>query len=125
MRLKNNIFSSFSVNDLPKAKDFYGNLLGLKISENDMGLLEIKNGDARVLIYPKPNHHPADFTVLNIPVEDIDKAVDELNGKGVKFEQYDGEIQTDEKGISRSRKGGPNVAWFKDPAGNILSVLQE
>ena len=76
------------------------------------------------MVYPKPNHEPATFTVLNFPVDDVEKAVDELTAKGVVFEQYEGEIKTDEKGISRDN-GGPTIAWFKDPAGNILSVLQE
>ena len=115
-------FSSFSVNDLQKAKDFYARTLGLKVKESEMGL-EIHPGDTDVFIYPKPNHTPASFTVLNFLVEDIDQAVDELQQKGVRFEQYDGEIKTNEKGIHRN--GGPTIAWFKDPAGNILSVLEK
>jgi catechol 2,3-dioxygenase-like lactoylglutathione lyase family enzyme len=117
-----NAFSSFSVNDLKKAKDFYGQTLGLKVNESEMGL-EIHPGDTDVFIYPKPNHTPASFTVLNFLVDDINKAVDELNKKGVRFERYEGEIKTDEKGIHRN--GGPSIAWFKDPAGNILSVLEK
>ena len=117
-----NAFSSFSVNDLKKAKDFYGQTLGLKVNESEMGL-EIHPGDTDVFIYHKPNHAPASFTVLNFMVDDIDKAVDELNKKGVRFEHYEGEIKTDEKGIHRN--GGPSIAWFKDPAGNILSVLEK
>lgn len=117
-----NAFSSFSVNDLKKASDFYGQTLGLKVSESEMGL-EIHPGDTDVFIYPKPNHTPATFTVLNFLVDDIDKAVDELNQKGVTFESYDGEIKTNEKGIHRN--GGPSIAWFKDPAGNILSVVEK
>lgn len=123
----NKAFSSFSVNDLEKAKEFYGGILGLKANDGPMGLLELHlaNGH-RILIYPKPNHQPATFTVLNFPVKDIDQAVDELTKRGVTFEQYEGEIQTDHKGISRSDSSdkGPNIAWFKDPAGNILSVLE-
>jgi len=115
-------FSSFSVNNLQKAKQFYADTLGLKVKESEMGL-EIHPGDTDVFIYPKPNHTPASFTVLNFLVDDIDKAVDELNGKGVRFEQYEGEIKTNEKGIHRN--GGPSIAWFKDPAGNILSVLEK
>jgi len=115
-------FSSFSVNDLKKAKDFYAQTLGLKVNESEMGL-EIHPGDTDVFIYPKPNHKPASFTVLNFLVDDIDKAVDELHKNGVRFEQYDGEIKTNEKGIHRN--GGPTIAWFKDPAGNILSVLEK
>ena len=117
-----NAFSSFSVNDLKEAKDFYAQTLGLKVNESEMGL-EIHPGDTDVFIYPKPNHTPASFTVLNFLVDDIDKAVDELQQKGVRFEQYDGEIKTNEKGIHRN--GGPTIAWFKDPAGNILSVLEK
>ena len=115
-------FSSFSVNDLEEAKNFYAQTLGLKVKESEMGL-EIHPGDTDVFIYPKPNHTPANFTVLNFLVDDIDKAVDELKKNGVRFEQYDGEIKTNEKGIHRN--GGPSIAWFKDPAGNILSVLEK
>ena len=115
-------FSSFSVNDLQRAKQFYSQTLGLKVNESEMGL-EIHPGDTDVFIYPKPSHTPASFTVLNFLVDDIDKAVDELNQKGVRFEQYDGEIKTNEKGIHHD--GGPSIAWFKDPAGNILSVLEK
>jgi catechol 2,3-dioxygenase-like lactoylglutathione lyase family enzyme len=115
-------FSSFSVNDLKEAKDFYAQTLGLKVKESEMGL-EIYPGDTDVFIYPKPNHTPASFTVLNFLVDDIDQAVDELKNHGVRFEQYDGEIKTNEKGIHRN--GGPSIAWFKDPAGNILSVLEK
>jgi len=117
-----NAFSSFSVNDLPRARDFYAQTLGLKVSESEMGL-EIHPGDTDVFIYPKPNHTPATFTVLNFLVDDIDKAVDELQQKGVHFEHYEGEIKTNEKGIHRN--GGPSIAWFKDPAGNILSVVEK
>jgi predicted enzyme related to lactoylglutathione lyase len=117
-----NAFSSFSVNDLKQAKDFYAQTLGLKVKESEMGL-EIHPGDTDVFIYPKPNHTPAGFTVLNFLVDDIDKAVDELKKNGVSFEQYDGEIKTNEKGIHHN--GGPSIAWFKDPAGNILSVLEK
>jgi predicted enzyme related to lactoylglutathione lyase len=116
-------FSSFSVNDLPKAKEFYGQTLGLEVSEMPEGLqLKIAGGGV-VFIYPKPNHAPATFTVLNFPVGDIEAAVDELTKHGVRLESYEGDIQTDEKGIHRGKEG-PMIAWFKDPAGNILSVLQ-
>jgi catechol 2,3-dioxygenase-like lactoylglutathione lyase family enzyme len=118
----NKAFSSFSVNDLEKAKEFYGRTLGLKVSESPEGL-ELHPGDTDVFIYPKPNHQPASFTVLNFLVDDIDTAVAELAKTGVRFEQYEGEIKTDEKGIHRD--GGPSIAWFKDPAGNILSVLEK
>ena len=119
-------FSGFSVNDLQKAKQFYGEVLGLEISES-MGLeLHIAGGN-KIFIYPKPNHTPATFTILNFMVEDVDKAVDELTKKGVVFEKYEGQIETDEKGIHRSKhpNEGPTIAWFKDPAGNILSVLEQ
>ncbi len=116
-------FSSFSVNDLQKAKEFYGKMLGVEVKDNPMGLIELHiSGSNNILVYPKPNHEPATFTVLNFPVDDIDKAVDELTAKGIVFEQYS-ELKTDEKGISRD-PNGPKIAWFKDPAGNILSVLQ-
>lgn len=115
-------FSGFSVDDLAKAKDFYGNTLGLVVSETN-GLLELRLGsDATVMIYPKENHVPATFTILNFPVPDVDRAVDELTQRGVRFEIYDQPgLKTDEKGVMRDL--GPTIAWFKDPAGNILSVL--
>lgn len=116
-------FSSFSVDDLHEAKRFYGDLLGLHVADNPMGLIELHFGDDnKTLIYPKSEHQPATFTVLNFPVEDIEKTIDELSGKGIKFEQYD-YLQTDARGISRN-PGGPKVAWFKDPAGNILAILE-
>ncbi len=119
-----NAFSGFSVNDIPKAKEFYGRTLGLKVSESN-GLLTLHlAGGNNVLIYPKPNHTPATFTVLNFPVDDVDQAVDELTKRGVRFEIYDlPEIKTDKKGIMRGN--GPTIAWFKDPAGNILSVIEQ
>lgn len=116
-------FSSYSVNDLAKAESFYRDILGLNVKRDPMGILEVKaGGGLRVMIYPKEDHQAASFTVLNFLVDDVDKTVDELIAKGVKFEQYEGEIKTDKKGISRD-SGGPEIAWFKDPAGNILSVL--
>ena len=117
----NKAFSSFSVDDLQAAKQFYGSTLGLKVKESKEGL-ELHPGETDVFIYPKPNHTPATFTVLNFLVDDIDTAVDELKQKGVRFEHYEGEIKTNEKGIHRD--GGPSIAWFKDPSGNILSVLE-
>lgn len=120
------VFSGFSVNDIQLAKDFYSDVLGFSVTDNPMGILELEIPDCNsIILYPKPDHLPAVFTVLNIPVQDIDDAVDFLRKKGVQFEQYDGEIATDEKGICRSYGKGPNIAWFKDPAGNILSILQE
>ena len=115
-------FSSFSANDLDQAKAFYGKKLGLEVSQTPEGLDVRLAGGGQVFIYPKPNHEPASFTVLNFIVEDIDQAVDRLTSLGVRFEQYEGEIKTDEKGIHRN--AGPKIAWFKDPAGNILSVLE-
>ena len=133
---KTRAFSGFSVDDLQKAKDFYGRTLGLEVSE-DTGMsimtLHLATG-ARVIVYPKgPGHTPATFTILNFPVDDIDKAVAELSARGIRFEKYEGALSTDEKGIFRggapggsgSPADGPAIAWFKDPAGNILSVLQE
>ena len=118
-------FSSFSADDLQKAKEFYGHTLGLEVSATPEGLDLRLAGGGQLFIYPKPNHEPASFTVLNFSVDDIDQAVDHLNTLGVRFERYEGEIKTDEKGIHRSGGRGPNIAWFKDPAGNILSVLQD
>ena len=117
-------FSSFSVNDLKQAKDFYGNTLGLQVSELPEGLdIRSPNG-LHVFIYPKPNHTPATFTVLNFAVRDIEEAVDELNSLGIKLEKYDqAEIRTDDRGIMRGP--GPQIAWFKDPAGNVLSAVEE
>jgi predicted enzyme related to lactoylglutathione lyase len=116
-------FSGFSVDDVAKAKQFYGETLGLDVSEAN-GLLTLNiAGDRGTLIYPKPDHTPASFTVLNFPVDDVEAAVDELTGRGVRFERYEGtDIETDAKGVFRG--GGPLIAWFKDPAGNVLSVIQ-
>jgi catechol 2,3-dioxygenase-like lactoylglutathione lyase family enzyme len=116
-------FSGFSVDDLPKAKGFYGETLGLRLSE-EHGLLHLHTGGGDILVYPKADHTPASFTVLNFPVEDIAAAVDQLAERGVRFERYDAmAADTDDRGIFRG--GGPYIAWFKDPAGNILSVLQD
>lgn len=117
-------FSSFSVNDLEQAKEFYGETLGLKLIEHEEGLeLKLAGGNT-VFLYPKQNHTPASFTVLNFPVKDIDTAVDEITTLGLSLEKYDlPDIKTDKKGIMRGN--GPQIAWFKDPAGNILSVVQE
>jgi catechol 2,3-dioxygenase-like lactoylglutathione lyase family enzyme len=115
-------FSGFAVDDLSKARGFYGETLGLKTSE-EHGLMTLHlAGDRNTLVYPKPDHTPADYTILNFPVEDIDAAVAELTARGVRFERYSG-LEQDEKGVFRG--GGPYIAWFKDPAGNVLSVLQE
>jgi catechol 2,3-dioxygenase-like lactoylglutathione lyase family enzyme len=116
-------FASFATNDISKARAFYAETLGLEVKE-DHGMLTLRGPDGNwVLIYPKPVHHPAEHTVLNFVVPNIDAAVDELAARGVRFEYYDeGMIKTDAKGIAR---GNPQVAWFRDPAGNILSVLTE
>ena len=119
-------YSGFSVDDSQKAKKFYGKLLGLNIeADPEMeGILTLKlAGGNSIIIYTKENHEPATFTILNFPVRDIEQAVDDLVKRGIIFEQYGGNIKTDKKGIFRG--GGPLIAWFKDPAGNILSILQE
>jgi catechol 2,3-dioxygenase-like lactoylglutathione lyase family enzyme len=116
-------FSGFSVNDAKKARDFYGRTLGLEVSESNGSLQLHLAGGNDVFIYSKPDHSPATFTVLNFPVDDVDKAVDELGTRGVRFEKYDRPgLKTDERGIMRGE--GPTIAWFKDPAGNILSVIE-
>ena len=116
--------SGFSVNDLQKAKEFYGGTLGLEVSENSMGILTLHIADGgEIIIYPKPNHVPATFTILNFPVPDVEAVVDKLIEQGIIFEQYDGPLKTNEKGIMSGN--GPDIAWFKDPAGNILSILQK
>jgi catechol 2,3-dioxygenase-like lactoylglutathione lyase family enzyme len=115
-------FSGFAVDDLAKARQFYGDTLGIDTSEQ-YGLMTLHLAGGRdTLVYPKADHTPATYTILNFPVDDIDKAVDELTARGVQLERYDGTAQ-DQKRISRGE--GPYIAWFKDPAGNILSVLQE
>jgi catechol 2,3-dioxygenase-like lactoylglutathione lyase family enzyme len=115
-------FSGFAVDDVARARDFYGGTLGIRTSE-EHGLMTLHlAGDRPTLVYPKPGHTPADYTILNFPVDDIDAAVEELTRRGVVFERYDGFPQ-DEKGVMRGE--GPPIAWFRDPAGNVLSVLQE
>ncbi len=116
-------FSGFAVDDMAKARDFYERTLDLRVSdEQDMLVLHLAGG-RDTLIYPKADHTPATYTILNFPVEDIDEAVDELASRGVRFERYDG-FEQDEKGIARANGGGPSIAWFTDPSGNILSVLE-
>ena len=117
-------FSGFAVPDIEKAKKFYGETLGLDVS-HEHGLLSLHlTGGNNVLIYPKPNHVPATFTILNFPVNDVEAAVEHLKRRGVRFEIYDlPDIKTDEKGIMRGN--GPTIAWFKDPAGNILSIVEQ
>src|SRR5436190_14100442 len=115
-------FSGFAVDDVSKAREFYSETLGLRTSEEN-GLLTLHlAGDRDTLVYPKPGHTPASYTILNFPVEDIDMAVDELTARAVQFDRYEG-FEQDENGIFRG--GGPYIAWFKDPAGNVLSVLQD
>ena len=122
-------FSGFSVKDLDEAKAFYGDMLGVRVTQDAMGLhLDIPSG-MPVFVYQKDTHEPATFTILNFVVTDIDTTVEELSARGVIFEQYDlgGGAKTDEKGVLRGRAAnmGPDIAWFKDPSGNILSILQD
>jgi catechol 2,3-dioxygenase-like lactoylglutathione lyase family enzyme len=115
-------FSGFSVDDIPAARRFYGETLGLTVTE-EHGMLDLHlAGGTEILVYPKNDHRPATYTILNFPVDDIDQAVDQLAQRGVEFQSYPG-LETDEHGVFRG--GGPYIAWFKDPAGNVLSVLQE
>ena len=126
MLAKSKAFSSFSVDDLDKAKRFYGDTLGLQVEKLDEmgGMLRIRTpGNNDILAYPKQNHVPATFTILNFPVDDVEKEVDELAAKGVRFERYGaGPLETDAKGIARGN--GPTIAWFKDPAGNFRAVME-
>jgi catechol 2,3-dioxygenase-like lactoylglutathione lyase family enzyme len=116
-------FSSFAVDDLDAAREFYADTLGVKVSDGPMGVLSLDLAGGRsILVYPKPDFTPATYTVLNFIVDDVEAAVDELSGRGVAFERYEG-LDQDAKGISRSA-GAPSIAWFKDPAGNILGVLE-
>ena len=116
-------FSGFSVDDLDAAKRFYGDTLGVQVAENDAGLTLHVGGDQPVFVYPKDDHEPATFTILNFQVDDVEGTVAGLAERGVQFERYEGtEIETDEQGIFRG--GGPLIAWFKDPAGNVLSVIK-
>jgi len=120
-------FSGCSVNDIAKAKDFYTQTLGLRVEDETMGLHLGLPGGGSLFLYEKGDHQPATYTMLNFVVEDIDAAVDALTGKGVQFEHYEGQLQTDDKGIARGAAAGrgPDIAWFKDPAGNILAVIQD
>jgi predicted enzyme related to lactoylglutathione lyase len=117
-------FSGFSVDDIPRAQQFYGETLGLNVTEEN-GMLTLNlAGDRPTLVYPKDDHEPASFTILNFQVEDVEAAVEALSERGVSFERYEGtELETDEKGVFRG--GGPLIAWFKDPAGNVLSVIEQ
>jgi catechol 2,3-dioxygenase-like lactoylglutathione lyase family enzyme len=124
MLAQSKAFSGFAVDDLEQAREFYAETLGLEVRLiDDPGLLNIRlGGDRDVLVYPKPDFQPATYTILNFPVDDVEAAVDDLAARGVAFERYEG-MEQDEKGIMRA--GGPYIAWFTDPAGNVLSVLQE
>jgi len=125
MFIRDAAFSGFSVDDIDKARAFYADVLGMPAEIGEMGMLGIGiGGGKQVMVYPKPDHQPASYTCLNIPTDDIDGAVRELKGKGVVFEQYEG--MTDADGIARgiAQQQGPDIAWFKDPAGNIIAVLQ-
>jgi predicted enzyme related to lactoylglutathione lyase len=122
MFTKTKAFSSFAVDDIDAARSFYSEKLGLEVTDGEMGFITLElAGDRPTMIYPKPDFTPATYTVLNFPVEDVDAAVDELSGRGVEFERYEG-FDQDERGIARG--DGPDIAWFKDPAGNILAVLK-
>jgi catechol 2,3-dioxygenase-like lactoylglutathione lyase family enzyme len=126
---KSEAYSGFAVNDLGKAREFYGETLGLDVQvlDEENGLMQVDHaGGKATLVYLKPDLEPGNYTILNFPVDDIDAAVDELSGKGVTFERYEG-FEQDEKGVFRGldRNEGPDIAWFKDPAGNILSVIKE
>ena len=117
--------SGFSVDDVDAARKFYGETLGIEVSDLDEGLLTLHLAGGRdTLIYAKPDHQPASFTILNFPVADVEATVEQLTQRGVRFERYEGtDVETDDKGVFRG--GGPLIAWFKDPAGNVLSVIQQ
>ncbi|MFC7788161.1 VOC family protein [Microbacterium sp. MAHUQ-60] len=119
-------FSGFSVDDIDAASEFYGSTLGLDVSDNPMGFLDLRLASGgSILIYAKPNHEPASFTILNFPVADVDAAVDDLIARGVQTKIYsDAEFPSDERGIVRGGGQGPDIAWFRDPAGNVLAVMQ-
>lgn len=121
-----NAFSGFSVDDIDAAREFYGTTLGLDVEANAMGFLELRlPSGCSILVYPKPNHTPASFTILNFPVADVDAAVDELIARGVQTKIYpDDELASDSRGIVRGNGRGPDIAWFRDPAGNVLAVMQ-
>jgi catechol 2,3-dioxygenase-like lactoylglutathione lyase family enzyme len=122
MFAKTEAFSGFAVDDIERAREFYGETLGLETSiEHGLMTLHLA-GERPTLVYPKPNHTPADYTILNFKVDDVEAAVDELLARGVQPERYAG-MEQDERGIMRA--GGPYIAWFKDPAGNVLAVLQD
>ena len=124
MIMQNQVFSSFSVTNLQEAKKFYSEILGMEVNEGEYTLDLLIDGGHKIIVYPKADHQPASFTILNFPVDDIEMECDNLKWKGIKFEIYDdSSFKTDEKGIFRGE--GPLIAWFKDPFGNILSIIQE
>ena len=117
-------FSGFAVDDIEAARSFYGDTLGMKVTDGPMGVLTLHlSGSTPVMIYPKPDFSPATYTMLNFQVEDIDSTVDELTSRGVEMQRYGGEFEQDEKGIMRGN--GPTIAWFTDPAGNIVAVIEQ
>lgn len=120
-------FSTYSIDDVGAAKDFYQGTLGVSVTDEKEGGLGLSLGQQKIYLYPKEDHEPATFTVLNFAVSDIDAAVEELRSRGVEFESYGGEIETDDDGIFRGGDSGdgPNIAWFKDPSGNILSLIEK
>lgn len=122
---ENRAFSSFAVDDLERARAFYEETLGVRVTKEEMGILtlHLEGGGRPTMVYPKPDFAPATYTVLNFAVDDVERAVDELSGRGVRFERYDG-FEQDEKGIARDPQG-PAIAWFKDPAGNVLAVIDQ
>ncbi|MEP0366369.1 MAG: VOC family protein [Cyclobacteriaceae bacterium] len=122
MLQKSDVFSTYSIKNKEQTKSFYSDTLGLAVQENHMGLIEFDINGHSVKMYQKQDHQPAAFTVLNFLVDDLDSEADDLIAKGVKMEKYDG-FDQDEKGISRGR--GPNIAWFKDPSGNIISIIEK
>jgi catechol 2,3-dioxygenase-like lactoylglutathione lyase family enzyme len=123
MFTKTKAFSGFAVDDIAKAREFYETTLGLEVTEEMEDILTLHiAGDRPILVYPRPDHTPAAYTILNFPVDDVEKAVDELTARGVRFEHYENP-PTDEKGIMR--EGGPLIAWFTDPAGNVFSVIEQ
>lgn len=118
-------FSSYSVDDIDAARDFYTHMLGLEVEKTELSTLDVKLAGGSVMLYPKPDHEPATFTVLNFIVPDVESAVADLAAAGIEMEQYDRpEIKQDAKGIARDDRGGPAIAWFKDPAGNVIAVME-
>lgn len=121
-------FTSFSVDNIDRAMEFYGDTLGLDVTAKEEGLsITPPGGEAQIFLYPKKDHRPATFTVFNLMVADVARAATDLKERGIKFEQYEGDIETDENGIHWGKESGegPNIAWFRDPSGNIISIIEE